>query len=112
SKGLKLGIYSDAGTRTCAGYPASRDHEEQDARTFAAWGIDYLKYDWCNSQGLVSSNVYKKMSDALKASGRPILFSICEWGQTRPWLWAPAVGQSWRTTGDITARFAQGNRRG
>jgi alpha-galactosidase len=110
SKGLKLGIYSDAGARTCAGFPASRDHEEQDARTFAAWGIDYLKYDWCNTQGLVSSNAYKKMGDALKASGRPILFSICEWGSTRPWLWAPAIGQSWRTTGDISARFEGGSR--
>jgi alpha-galactosidase len=111
SKGLKLGIYSDAGPRTCAGFIASRDHEDQDARTFAAWGIDYLKYDWCNNQGLVSSNAYKKMGDALKACGRPILFSICEWGSTKPWLWAPAIGQSWRTTGDITARFDNGNRR-
>ena len=105
SKGLKLGIYSDAGTRTCGGLPGSRDHEVQDAQTYASWDIDYLKYDWCNSQGLQAPDAYKKMSDALKATGRPILFSLCEWGGSKPWLWENGIGQSWRTTGDIYANF-------
>jgi alpha-galactosidase len=105
SKGLKLGIYSDAGTRTCAGRPGSLGHEEQDAKAYAAWGVDYLKYDWCSTQGLQAPAAYKKMSDALRATGRPILFSLCEWGNSRPWTWGKGVGQSWRTTGDINARF-------
>ena len=105
SKGLKLGIYSDAGTRTCAGYPGSGGHEEQDAKSYAAWGVDYLKYDWCNTQGLQAPAAYKKMSDALRATGRPILFSLCEWGNSKPWTWAKGVGQSWRTTGDIRPSF-------
>ena len=99
SKGLKLGIYSDAGAKTCGGYPGSRGHEEQDAKSYAAWGMDYLKYDWCNTQGLQAQEAYKKMSDALRATGRPILFSLCEWGNSKPWTWAKGVGQSWRTTG-------------
>ena len=106
SKGLKLGIYSDAGTRTCAGRPGSLDHETQDAKTYASWEVDYLKYDWCNTQGLQAPAAYQKMSDALRATGRPILFSLCEWGNSKPWTWAKGVGQSWRTTGDIRATFA------
>jgi alpha-galactosidase len=82
SKGLKLGIYSDAGTKTCGGRPGSRDHELQDAKTYAAWGVDYLKYDWCNANGLKAPDAYKKMSAALRAAGRPILFSLCEWGNS------------------------------
>ena len=105
SKGLKLGIYSDAGGKTCGGRPGSRDHEVQDAKTYAAWGVDYLKYDWCDANGLKAPDAYKKMGDALKASGRPILFSLCEWGNSKPWTWASGVGQSWRTTGDIYASF-------
>ena len=105
SKGLKLGIYSDAGTKTCGGRPGSENHELQDAKTYASWDVDYLKYDWCNVQGLKAPEAYKKMSDALRATGRPILFSLCEWGNSQPWLWARGVGQSWRTTGDITACF-------
>ncbi len=105
SKGLKLGIYSDAGAKTCGGRPGSRDHELQDAKTYAEWGVDYLKYDWCNAEDLKAPEAYKKMSDALHAAGRPILFSLCEWGSSQPWLWAKDVGQSWRTTGDITACF-------
>jgi alpha-galactosidase len=105
SKGLKLGIYSDAGTRTCGGRPGSRDHEFQDAKTYAAWGVDYLKYDWCNAEGLAAPEAYKKMSQALRAAGRPILFSLCEWGTSRPWTWAKDIGHSWRTTGDIYAKF-------
>jgi alpha-galactosidase len=105
SKGLKLGIYSDAGAKTCGGRPGSRDHELQDANTYAQWGVDYLKYDWCNAEGLQAPQAYKKMSDALRAAGRPIFFSLCEWGNSKPWTWARGVGQSWRTTGDIYAAF-------
>jgi alpha-galactosidase len=103
ARGLKLGIYSDAGAKTCGGRPGSRGHEYQDARTYAAWGVDYLKYDWCETKGLNSEGAYTTMRDALRAAGRPILFSICEWGDTKPWDWAKDVGHSWRTTGDITA---------
>jgi alpha-galactosidase len=106
SKGLKLGVYSDVGTKTCAGYPGSLGHEEQDAKSYASWGVDYLKYDWCNTQGVNAQAAYKKMSDALRATGRPILFSLCEWGTSKPWTWAKGIGQSWRTTGDITPRFS------
>jgi alpha-galactosidase len=101
SKGLKLGIYSDVGYKTCGGLPASRGHEFQDALTYARWGIDYLKYDWCNAEGLKAEGAYTTMRDALYAAGRPILFSLCEWGDNQPWLWATNVGHSWRTTGDI-----------
>jgi len=101
SLGLKLGIYSSAGTRTCQGYPASLDNEERDAETFARWGIDYLKYDNCNNQGRDAVERYRKMREALDAAGRPIVYSICEWGRNRPWLWAPEIGNLWRTTGDI-----------
>jgi len=101
SKGLKLGIYSDAGNATCGGYPGSRGHEYQDALTYASWGIDYLKYDWCNTKGLNAEASYTTMRDALYAAGRPVLFSICEWGDNKPTDWAPAIGHSWRTTGDI-----------
>ncbi|CAN6463354.1 unnamed protein product [Victoria cruziana] len=103
SKGLKLGIYSDAGTFTCSKtMPGSLGHEDQDAKTFASWGVDYLKYDNCYNQGMDVKQRYMKMSDALLHSGRPIFFSLCEWGQEDPATWAPAVGNSWRTTGDIT----------
>jgi len=101
SKGLEFGIYSDAGTKTCAGRPGSKDHEAQDAKTYAEWGVDYLKYDWCNTEGQNTRDAYARMSQALRASGRPIVFSICEWGSTSPWLWAPGVGHLWRATGDI-----------
>jgi alpha-galactosidase len=101
SKGLKLGIYSDAGGKTCGGKPGSRGHEYQDAITYAQWGIDYLKYDWCDTDGLKAEGAYATMRDALYAAGRPILFSMCEWGNNKPWTWAKDVGHSWRTTGDI-----------
>ncbi|MBX5438384.1 MAG: glycoside hydrolase family 27 protein [Thermoflavifilum sp.] len=101
SKGLKLGIYSSAGTKTCAGYPASLDHEEIDARTFASWGVDYLKYDNCYNQGRPLFQRYQAMQQALAHCGRPIVFSICEWGLENPWEWAPQLGNLWRTTGDI-----------
>jgi len=102
AKGLKFGIYTDAGTMTCAKRPGSIGHEYQDARQYAAWGVDYLKEDWCNTlPGQNSEASYTLMRDALKASGRPILFSICEWGSTKPWLWAGSIGNMWRSTPDI-----------
>jgi alpha-galactosidase len=101
-KGLKFGIYTDAGTMTCAKRPGSIGHEYQDAKQYANWGVDYLKEDWCNTlPGQNSEASYTLMREALKASGRPILFSICEWGSTKPWLWAGPVGNMWRSTGDI-----------
>ncbi len=100
-KGLKFGIYSDAGTMTCAKRPGSKGHEAQDAKTYAEWGVDYLKYDWCNTDGQDTRDAYAKMGQALRASGRPIVFSICEWGNTKPWIWAQGIGQLWRATGDI-----------
>ncbi len=105
SKGLKLGIYSDCGDKTCAGRIGSRGHEYQDALSYAKWGIDYLKYDWCNTEGMNPVGAYTTMGDALYATGRPIVFSICEWGSSKPWLWAENVGNLWRTTGDISANF-------
>jgi len=102
SKGLKFGIYSDAGTMTCAKRPGSIGHEYQDAQQYANWGVDYLKEDWCNTlPGQNSESSYTLMRDALAATGRPIVFSICEWGSTKPWLWAGPVGNMWRATGDI-----------
>jgi alpha-galactosidase len=100
-KGLKLGIYSDAGATTCGGRPGSRGHEYQDARTYASWGIDYVKYDWCDAQTLNAEASYTTMRDAIAKSGRPMLFSICEWGIGKPWEWGAKVGHSWRTTPDI-----------
>lgn len=105
SKGLKLGIYSDAGSQTWGGKPGSRGFEFQDAQMYAQWGIDYPKYDWCNTEGLKAEGAYKTITAALRKAGRPIVLSICEWGNDRPWVWGPAVGHLWRTTGDITARF-------
>ena len=94
SKGLKLGIYSDAGTKTCGGRPGSQDHEAQDAKSYVFWGVDYIKYDWCSTGNLKAPAAYKKMSEALRAAGRPILFSLCEWGNSQPWTWAKDVGQT------------------
>jgi alpha-galactosidase len=105
SKGLKFGIYSDAGTKTCAGRPGSRGYEFQDARQYAAWGVDYLKFDWCSTTTQDARSSYALMRDALNASGRPIVFSICEWGTAKPWLWAKDIGNLWRTTGDIKDRW-------
>ena len=105
SKGLKFGIYSCAGDQTCGGRPGSRGHEYQDAISYAQWGVDYLKYDWCNNTGLNSVGAYTTMRDALYAAGRPIVFSLCEWGDTKPWEWAKNVGHLWRITGDITDCF-------
>src|SRR5690348_8780303 len=106
SKGLKIGIYSSPGPNTCAGYEGSYGHEEQDARTYAAWGIDYLKYDWCGARNIYTDQemqaVYQKMGDALLKAGRPILYSLCQYGRDDVWKWGPEVGgNAWRTTGDI-----------
>lgn len=101
SKGLKFGIYSCAGTKTCAGRPGSRGHEFQDAYMYAKWGVDYLKYDWCSSDGQNALESYRLMSQKLKEAGRPIVFSLCEWGDNKPWTWAKEIGHLWRTTGDI-----------
>ena len=101
-KGLKFGIYTDAGTMTCAKRTGSIGHEYQDAKQYANWGVDYLKEDWCNTlPGQNSESSYTLMRNALAESGRPIVFSICEWGSTKPWLWAGPIGNLWRSTGDI-----------
>ena len=105
SKGLKLGIYEDAGTATCAGYPGSLGHEQQDANSFASWGVDYLKYDNCNNTGISAQTRYATMRDALAKTNRPILFSLCNWGQESVWTWGANVGNMWRTTGDINASY-------
>ncbi|MGQ1891087.1 glycoside hydrolase family 27 protein [Thermophagus sp. OGC60D27] len=105
SHGLKLGIYSCAGSKTCQGRPGSRGYQFQDARSYAAWGVDYLKYDWCYNEGQSAEAAYKTMSDALKAVGRPIVFSICEWGEHKPWEWGKGIGHLWRTTADIRDCF-------
>jgi alpha-galactosidase len=108
SKGLKLGIYSDAAQLTCAGYTASLGFEEQDAKTFASWGMDYHKYDYCGApkDSATAKLRYKKMSDALRKSGRDILFGICEWGERMPWFWAAnAGGHLWRTTHDVRDKW-------
>jgi alpha-galactosidase len=121
SKGLKLGIYSGPGPKTCAGYAGSLDHEEQDAKMYADWGIDYLKYDLCSfipevmqkqapndkaAQMRLMVAAYDKMGKALKATGRPIVYSLCQYGWDNVWEWAPALGGNlWRTTGDIQARW-------
>jgi alpha-galactosidase len=105
SKGLKFGLYSDAGARTCEGRPGSSGYEVEDARQYAAWGVDYLKYDWCNTDGVDPKIAYPTMRDALRATGRPILFSMCEWGRNQPWTWARGVAHIWRTTGDIRDRW-------
>jgi len=96
AKGLKLGIYSDVGYQTCGGH---------NALTYAQWGVDYLKYDWCNHDGLNAEGAYTTMRDALHAAGHPIVFSLCEWGDNKPWRWARDVGHLWRTTTDIFPAF-------
>jgi len=121
SKGLKIGIYSGPGTKTCGGYEASLGHEEQDAKMYAEWGFDYLKYDLCSfipdvmmkqapndkaEQMRIMEAAYVKMGKALKATGRPIVFSLCQYGWDAPWEWAPALGGNlWRTTDDVQANW-------
>ena len=115
SKGLKFGLYSSAGTWTCEpmkenrGFPGGLGHEAQDAALFASWGVDYLKYDNCNNQKIDARQRYTAMGEALRKTGRPIFYAVCEWGENQPWKWAggPMVGaNSWRTTGDIQDKYA------
>ncbi|WP_035647771.1 glycoside hydrolase family 27 protein [Flavobacterium sp. ASV13] len=105
SKGLKFGLYNCAGTQTCAGYPGTRGYEYQDARFYAKLGIDFLKYDWCNTKGITAPEAYTTMSNALKVAGRPIVFSLCEWGDNQPWEWGKPIGNLWRISGDIYPCF-------
>jgi len=125
SKGLKFGIYSSPGAKTCGGFEGSLGHEEQDAKMYAGWGVDYLKYDLCSFQDEMrkvkaehpdepdaANNLmiaaYRKMGDALKATGRPILYSLCQYGVDQPWKWGPGVGaQMWRTTDDIDDSYGR-----
>jgi alpha-galactosidase len=101
ARGMKLGIYEDAGAGTCGGYPGSLGHERQDARLFAAWGVDFLKHDWCNTGDLNPHTQYRRMRDALRAAGRPMVFSLSVWGVRHPWTWGPRTANLWRTTSDI-----------
>jgi len=120
SKGLKLGIYSSPGPKTCAKYEGSYNHEEQDAQTYADWGIDYLKYDLCSFRDLMKESpspeaaskmmrdAYSKMHAALLKTGRPIVFSLCQYGNDAVWQWGSTVGGNlWRTTGDISDRYSR-----
>ncbi len=108
AKGLKFGIYSCAGVRTCAGYPSSFDHEYEDARTFAEWGVDLLKYDFCNFPNYANNkNRYLTMSMALRSTGREIVFSACNWGRGEPWNWMRSIGaHMYRSTHDINDSYA------
>ena len=119
SKGLKLGIYSSPGAQTCAHYEGSYGHELQDAQTYAAWGIDYLKYDLCGLRDQMKTaptpeaahqimiDAYKKMDQALRSTGRPIVYSLCQYGNDAVWEWGPSVGGNlWRTTGDISDKYS------
>jgi alpha-galactosidase len=110
SKGLKLGIYSSPGPKTCADYEGSFRHEEQDAQQYAAWGVDYLKYDWCSAEKVYRrsemKSAYTKMHDALEHAGRPIVYSLCQYGLERVWEWGASVGGNlWRTTEDISDNY-------
>jgi alpha-galactosidase len=105
ARGLKFGLYTDLGTKTCEGRPGSLGHHDIDARTYAEWEIDYIKVDWCNADDLDARTHYTMFRDALMKTGRPIVLSICEWGRNRPWEWAGGVGQLWRTTSDIQDRW-------
>jgi alpha-galactosidase len=102
AKGLKFGIHNCAGKTTCSGFPGGMGHEFQDARLYASWGVDYLKYDWCDHGTADGPQTYKIMRDALYAAKRPVVYSLCEWGNNKPWEWGKEVGHLWRTTGDIT----------
>lgn len=103
SKGVVFGLYTCAGTLTCVGRrPGSKDHWKEDASLWASWGVDWVKMDWCNTEGMKPQSTYPLMSAALNATGRPIHFNMCEWGVDNPWEWGDAIAQSWRSTGDHT----------
>jgi alpha-galactosidase len=118
AKGLKLGVYSSPGPKTCAGYAGSQGHEAQDAQTYAAWGVDYLKYDLCSlgapmlaagsieGAQAIELKAYQTMGEALRATGRPIVYSLCQYGFDQVWRWGGGVGGNlWRTTGDIEDKY-------
>jgi alpha-galactosidase len=107
SRGLLFGLYSDSGTKTCAGRPGSYGYEETDAHVYAQWKVDYLKYDNCDSRVTHKTirERYESMRDALNHTGRPIFYSACEWGDLLPALWFSSIANSWRTTGDISDRW-------
>jgi alpha-galactosidase len=125
AKGLKFGIYSSPGAKTCGGYEGSLGHEVQDAKLYASWGVDYLKYDLCSFQDDMKKEkaahpddpsaanrlmiaAYRKMGDALKATGRPIVYSLCQYGVDQPWKWGPELGaNAWRTTDDIDDSYGR-----
>ena len=100
-RGLRFGLYTDAGTRTCQGYPGSLGHEASDAAKFARLGVDLMKVDWCHTAGLRGRTTYPTWTEAILATGRPMVLSISEWSRDRPWEWAGTVGHMWRTTPDI-----------
>ncbi len=101
SKGLKFGIYTCAGTKTCGGRQGSLGHEKQDMKTYASWGVDYVKVDWCYTTGLDPQKTYALYHDGIQESGRPMVLSICDWGVGKPWEWGRGIGQLWRTAGDL-----------
>jgi alpha-galactosidase len=105
SRNLKFGIYTDAGSLTCQKRPGSLGHEAQDIGTYASWGVDYVKIDWCHAEGLDPQNQYRKFKDAIALAGRPMVISICDWGYMLPWKWGAAAGNLWRTTGDISDNY-------
>jgi alpha-galactosidase len=110
SKGLKFGTYTSPGPKTCGGREGSFGHEELDAKTYAAWGVDFVKYDWCSGEHVYKPEemqaAYKKMGDAIKRTGRPMVYSLCQYGLEKVWTWAPAVGGNmWRTTGDLDYKY-------
>lgn len=102
---LRFGLYTCAGDRTCQGYPGSRGHEFLDARRFASWDVDFIKIDWCHTAGLDARSTYAAWSEAILATARPMVLSLCEWGRNRPWEWAGSVGHLWRTSQDIADRW-------
>jgi len=102
--GLKYALYTDAGSRTCSkGMPGTKGHEYEDLRSFADWRCDYLKIDWCNTDGMNVTNAYQLLREARLAAGRPMVQSVCSWGVGAPWNWAASAGHLWRTTGDVCA---------
>lgn len=105
SKGLKFGLYSSGGTHSCQYRAGSMGNEELDAQDFIKWGVDYLKYDNCNHNGAPNKPRFQKMRDALNATGKPIVYSICNWNDERAWEWGPETGHSWRTTQDIADKW-------
>lgn len=110
ARGFKFGIYSSPGPTTCGGRPGSYEHEAQDARTYASWGVDFLKYDWCSARSVYKPSqmreAYEKMHEAILRTGRPMLYSLCQYGMEAVWLWGPTVGANmWRTTGDVSDRI-------